>query len=467
MARQGREAALGYAAQRQERQLEELIEFLKIPSVSTQPERSGDVRQAATWLVQAMEKAGLENARIIETARHPLVYADWLHAADDAPTVLIYGHYDVQPAEPLELWRSEPFAPRLEDDYLYARGVSDDKGQVYIHVQAVEAYLQSSGALPLNVKFIIEGEEEIGGPSLSQFVPQNKDLLEADVVFISDSGMLAPGRPAIIYGLRGLSYMLLDVTGPDHDLHSGQYGGAIDNPINVLCHIVAQLKDSNGRILIPGFYDDVQALDDEERALLAASQVDEQTVLKGTGAPAVWGEEQHTLTERIGVRPSLDVNGIVGGYTGPGGKTIIPSKAHAKISMRLVPDQDPEKIAEAFQAYVRKITPPTVSLEISRQGTATPAVIDYDTTAVAAATAACEQVFGVKPVLRREGGTIPVVGDFQRELGLGSLMLGFGLPDDRIHSPNERFYVPNLFKGIETVIHFMDEFAQRFAQDGA
>lgn len=467
MSPEGREAALARAAQEKEAQLAELFEFLKIPSVSAQPERDADVRRAANWLAQAMQEVGLENVRLFETARHPLIYADWLHAGDDAPTILIYGHYDVQPAEPLELWNSDPFDPQLKDDFIYARGVSDDKGQVYIHVKAVGAYLQNDGKLPLNVKFIVEGEEEIGGPSLAAFVPQNQDLLAADVVVISDSGMMAPDQPSIVYGLRGLSYFMLDVTGPDHDLHSGGYGGVIDNPINVLCHIVARLRDEAGRILIPGFYDDVQELDDEERSLLAASAVAAETVLQRTGAPMVWGDERYTISERIGVRPSLDVNGIIGGYTGPGGKTIIPSHAHAKISMRLAPDQDPEKIAAAFEAFVKEITPPTVSLQITRDGLASPAVIDYDTTAVAAATTACEAVFGAQPVLRREGGTIPVVGDFQRHLGLGSLMLGFGLPDDRIHSPNERFYLPNFYKGIETMIHFMDEFAQRFAEEGA
>lgn len=467
MTTSSKDAALTFARRRREAYLHELTEFLKIPSISTQPERSDDVQLAAQWLVQAMERAGLENARTIETEGHPLVYADWLHAGEDAPTALVYGHYDVQPPEPLALWRTPPFDPQIIDNYLYARGVSDDKGQVYIHVKAAQAYLQTARRLPVNVKYLIEGEEEIGGQSLAKFVPQNTGFLDADLVVISDSGMFAPGQPAIIYGLRGLCYILLDVTGPDHDLHSGQYGGVIDNPLNVISHIIAQLRDREGHVLIPGFYDDVQPLSDQERQLLAQTVLNEETVLRATGAPAVWGEKGFTLDERKGARPTLDVNGIVGGYTGEGSKTIIPSTAHAKVSMRLVPNQDPHKIAERFEAYVREIAPPTVSVAFKRMGMADPAIMDVDTTAVAAASLACEAVFDVAPVLRREGGTIPVVGDFHRHLGLGSLMLGFGLPDDRIHSPNERFYLPNFYQGIETLIHFWDILAKHSRQDAA
>ena len=461
MATNHREEALRYAAQHQQAHLDELIEFLRIPSVSTQPERREEVREAAEWLAQAMRDAGLENARVIDTAGHPLVYSDWLHAGDDAPTVLVYGHYDVQPAEPEDQWRTAPFAPQVDGDYLIARGVSDDKGQVYIHVKAVEAYLHGAGSLPLNIKFIVEGEEEIGGPSLGEFVPQHKELLTADVAVISDSSMMAPDQPSIVYGLRGLCYMFVDVSGPDHDLHSGSFGGGIDNPINVLCHIVANLKDEHGRVLIPGFYDDVQPLDEEERELLAAVAVDENRVLQTTGAPAVWGEPEYSLLERLGARPTLDVNGIVGGYTGAGSKTIIPAAAHAKISMRLVSDQDPHEIAQLFEAYVMELAPPTVEVTITRNGMASPSINDFNTTAVAAASAAYGEVFGKEPLMRREGGSIPVVGDFQKHLGLGTVMMGFGLPDDRIHSPNERFYLPNYFRGIETMICFMDDFARR------
>ena len=462
MASNGKAAAVAYAAQHQQAHLEELIEFLKIPSVSTQPQRRYEVQQAAEWLAQAMEEAGLEHTRVIETAGHPLVYGDWLHAGDDAPTVLVYGHYDVQPAEPEDKWRTAPFVPHVEGDFLIARGVSDDKGQVYIHVKAVQAYLQGAGRLPLNIKFIVEGEEEIGGANLSEFVPLHQELLEADVAVISDSSMMGPDQPSIVYGLRGLCYMLLDVSGPDHDIHSGSFGGGIDNPINVLCHIIARLKDEDGHILIPGFYDDVLALDEEERELLAAVAVDEDKVLETTGAPALWGEPEYSLLERLGARPTLDVNGIVGGYTGAGAKTIIPAAAHAKVSMRLVSDQDPQKIARLFEAYVMELAPPTVNVSITPQGLASPSINDYNTTAVAAASVAYREVFGNAPVMRREGGSIPVVGDLQKHLGLGTVMMGFGLPDDRIHSPNERFYVPNFFQGIETIIRFMDEYARRY-----
>ena len=467
MTEDNKDKALAYAQQHRDAQLQEVIEFLKIPSVSTQPERAGDVRAAAEWLARAMGAAGLENVRVVDAEGHPLVYADWLHAAEGAPTVLIYGHYDVQPPEPIDEWRSPAFEPRLEDDFLYARGVADDKGQLFIHVKTVEAYLQGAGALPVNVKFIVEGEEEISGPSLARFVPQNTDLLQADVVLISDSSMRGPDQPSIIYGLRGLCYMLVDVTGPDHDVHSGHNGGVINNPINALCHIIAKLKDEQGWILIPGFYDDVKPLDEKEREMLAEAAVEEESILQTTGAPGVWGESQYTLDERMSARPTLDVNGIIGGYTGLGAKTIIPSSVHAKISMRLVSDQDPLQIARAFESYVRELAPPSVTVQVRRHSLASPALIDYETTAVAAATKACEEVFGARPLLAREGGSIPVVGDFQQHLGLGSLMLGFGLPDDRIHSPNERFYLPNFFRGVETIIRFLDDYGRLFRQESS
>ncbi|MFW6184864.1 MAG: dipeptidase [Chloroflexota bacterium] len=458
---EAKETALRHAERTQERRLEELIEFLCIPSVSTKPEHDEDTRSAAQWLARAMREAGLENVQLFETAGHPLVYGDWLHAGPLAPTVLIYGHYDVQPAEPLDEWHTRPFEPEVRDDFLYARGASDDKGQVYIHVKVVESYLQSEGRLPLNVKFIVEGEEEIGGKHLGEFVPQHKELLAADVALISDSAMLGPEQPSIVYGLRGLCYVLLDVIGPDHDIHSGSYGGGINNPINALSHIIAGLKDENGRITIPGFYDDVRPLSEDERAMLAEYSLDEASWLAHTGAPAVWGEAEYSLVERLGARPTLDVNGIIGGYTGEGAKTIIPSRVHAKISMRLVPDQDPQKIRELFEAYVQELAPPSVRLRFDFQGAAPASINDYNTPAVQAAAEAYEAVFGRGPIFRREGGSIPVVGDFQRHLGLETVLMGFGLPDDRIHSPNERFYVPNFYRGIESGIHFLAAYAQR------
>jgi len=435
------------------------MEFLRIPSISTQPDHDADTAAAAQWLASAMRDAGLEQVRVIETARHPLVYGEWLHAGVDAPTVLIYGHYDVQPVDPLELWETPPFEPVARDNYLYARGASDDKGQVYIHVKAVQAYLESRGRLPVNVKFIVEGEEESGGASLSAFIPENKELLAADVALISDSSIVNPEQPAIVYGLRGLTYMLLDITGPGRDLHSGSFGGGINNPLNVLGHIIAGLKDPDGHVLIPGFYDKVRPLTADERAILARFPLDEQAWLKETGAPQAWGEPEYSLVERLGARPTLDVHGIIGGYTGAGAKTVLPSSVHAKISMRLVPDQDPDEIAALFTQYVQQLTPPTVQIDIKYEHGAVASITDYNIPAMKAAAAAYQQVFDREPVYMREGGSIPVVSEFQAQLGLETVLMGFGLPSDQIHAPNECFYIPNFYRGIETAVHFLRELA--------
>ncbi len=449
-----------FAESRQEKNLAQLFEFLRFPSISTQPEHKQDVADAAAWLVDRMREAGLENVSAIETASHPLVYGDWLHAPDGAPTVLIYGHYDVQPPEPLELWQSSPFEPEIRNGYIYARGSSDDKGQAYIHVKAVEAYLQTIGRLPVNVKFLLEGEEESGGASLSAFIPANTHLLAADVALVSDTAMLSPDQPAIVYGLRGMVYTMIDLTGPDHDLHSGEFGGAVDNPLNVLAHMIAALKDQNGRILIPGFYDDVRPLSQAERNVLSANSMTEEQLRAETGAPQSWGEAEFTLTERLGTRPTLDVHGIIGGYTGPGGKTVLPSHVHAKISMRLVPDQDPQKIAQLYTDYVRQILPPTVRADISIRGGAPASISDLHHPAMAAARAASLEVFGKEPVFKRSGGSIPVVGEFQHILGLETILFGFGLPGDYIHSPNERFYEQNYYNGILASIHFLDAYGR-------
>ncbi|MEM7117812.1 MAG: dipeptidase [Chloroflexota bacterium] len=449
---------LTFADNQQARHLEELIDFLRIPSISTDDAYNNDVAQAAGWLADNMRQAGIENVRVIETNRHPLVYGDWLHAGNNAPTVLIYGHYDVQPVDPLDLWESAPFEPDIRDDYLYARGASDDKGQTFIHIKAVEAHLRINGRLPINVKFIIEGEEESGGESLSAFIPANKELLKADVALVSDTGMPSPQQPAIVYGLRGMCYMLLDLTGPSRDLHSGSFGGGINNPLNVLGHVIAGLKDQNGRITIPGFYDNVPPLSDEERALLAKFPLDEAAWLADTGASAAWGESDYTLIERLGARPTLDVHGIVGGYTGPGGKTVLPSTVHAKISMRLVPNQDPERIAQLFKDHVRSIIPDDISVSFGSGGGAPATICDYNHPAIKAASAAYAAVFENPPVLMREGGSIPVVGEFQTHLGLETVLMGFGLPSDNLHAPNERFYLPNFYRGIQTSIRFLSEY---------
>lgn len=452
---------LKYAQQHRAEHLAELQEFLSIPSVSTQPDHAADTARAASWLAAAMETAELENVTVIPTAGHPLVYADWLHAGPDAPTVLIYGHYDVQPAEPLDEWHTPAFEPMVIDDFLYARGASDDKGQVYVHVKAVQAHLRANGRLPVNVKFIVEGEEESGGANLKAFIPENASLLKADVALVSDTSMISPDMPSIVYGLRGMCYLMMDITGPGRDLHSGSFGGGVDNPLNVLGHVIARLKDQDGHVLVPGFYDQVRPLTDEERRVLAQLPLDEAVWLAETGAPQAWGEPEYTLVERLGARPTLDVHGIIGGYTGPGGKTVLPSTVHCKLSMRLVPDQDPQDIARIFQEYVQAILPPTMTVTFNIRGGAPATITDLHIPAMQAAVAAYEASFGKTPVFMREGGSIPVVGQFQEYLGLETVLMGFGLPDDRIHAPNERFYLPNFYRGIETSIRFLTEYARQ------
>lgn len=454
------EAALAHIDRNKDAYLNELLEFLRIPSIGTQPQHSADTRATAEWLAQSMRKAGLENVDVMSTSGHPAVYGDWLHVGGDFPTVLVYGHYDVQPPDPLNLWETPPFEPSLRESYVYARGSSDDKGQLYIHVKAVEAYLKSVGRLPVNIKFIIEGEEESGSPNLEPLIRENKGLLAADVVLISDTSIPGPDQPAIVYGLRGICSVLMDVTGPSHDLHSGSYGGGINNPLNALCHIISKLKDESGHILIPGFYDKVRPLSEEERRLLAKSPLSEAEWLKETGAPEVWGEPGYTLVERLGARPTLDLNGIIGGYTGPGTKTVLPSTVHAKLSMRLVPDQDPREIGELFRKYVASITPSNVKVSITVRGGAPASIADYSIPSMRAAAAAYAQVFGKEPVYTREGGSIPVVNLFKTHLGLETILMGFGLPSDRAHSPNERFYLPNYHRGIKTSIHFLAGYAR-------
>jgi len=448
-----------YSREHKQTNLAELTDFLRIPSVSTQPSHQEDVTTAAKWLIKQMSHCGLENVQLIETKGHPLVYGDWLHAGMDMPTVLIYGHYDVQPAEPLHLWESPPFEPTVRGDHLYARGAADDKGQLYVHIKAVQAFLQSVGKVPVNVKFIIEGEEESGGASLEAFIPKNRDLLSADVALVSDTAIVSRDQPAIVYGLRGMLYTYLDINGPGRDLHSGSFGGGINNPLNVLGHIIAKLRDEEGHILIPGFYDKVRPLSGTEREILAQFPLNEERWLAESGAPQTWGEPAYSLVERLGARPTLDVHGIIGGYTGAGGKTVLPSKAHAKISMRLVPDQDPKEIARLYRAYIKKITPPSIKVEVTIRDGAPASITDLNIPAMKAASSAYFEIFGQKPVFMREGGSIPVVGQFQRDLGLETVLMGFGLPDDKIHAPNERFYLPNYYRGIETSISFLQAYA--------
>ena len=454
-----RDLALSYAVAHQQDQLEELKELLSIPSISAQPQHKGDMARAAQWLVDHLLVIGMQRAKVMPTAGHPVVYGEWMGAGKNQPTVLIYGHYDVQPADPFELWHSDPFKAEVRGQNLYARGASDDKGQIFMHLKAVEAYLKSAGRLPVNVKFIIEGEEEIGGPSLDPFVENNAKLLASSVAMISDTGQPSPDLPALTYALRGLCYMEMEVTGPQRDLHSGSFGGAVYNPIQALSEIIVRLKDEHGHILIPGFYDRVRPIDDDERKSLAQVPFDDEVFRAEAGIPATWGEEGYTVLEQITARPTLDCNGIWGGYTGDGSKTVLPSKASAKISMRLVADQDHEEIAELFRAYVMKVAPPQVQVSVKSLHGGRPATVERDSHEIQAAAAALEKAFGHKPVFIREGGSIPVVSTFKRVLGIPTVLMGFGLSDDNLHSPNEKFYLPNFYRGIQASIHFMDELA--------
>jgi acetylornithine deacetylase/succinyl-diaminopimelate desuccinylase-like protein len=447
---------LQYARSKREQSIAELHEFLTIPSISTLPENKPDIERAAAWLRHQLLAAGFPTAKVMPTQGHPVVYAEWLAAGPEIPTILVYGHYDVQPPDPLEEWHTPPFEPTIVGDDLFARGAADDKGQLYVHVKAAEAFKQTTGKPPVNIKCIFEGEEEIGSPSLEPFISDHTDLLSADVAVISDTHILGKDIPSIVYGLRGLAYVEVEVTGPDYDLHSGMYGGAVRNPINALCWMIAKLQDEEGTITIPGFYDKVRPLGPEEREELTKIPFERATWLQEAGVRADWGEPEYTIVERTSARPTLDVNGIWGGYTQPGAKTVLPSKAFAKISMRLVPDQSPAEITQLIQGYLSEIAPPTVSVEVRDLHSGKGAIVRRDSLAMKAAFSAYAKVFGREPIFVREGGSIPVVAAFQELLGIETILMGFGLPDDRLHSPNEKFHLPNFHKGVETVIHFME-----------
>jgi acetylornithine deacetylase/succinyl-diaminopimelate desuccinylase-like protein len=430
-----------------ERYLEELKAFLAIPSISALPEHAGDVKRCAEWCADEMRRIGLQNVRLIDTPGNPVVYGDWL-GAPGAPTILFYGHYDVQPVDPLDLWQSPPFEATVRDGEIYARGSADDKGQVFMHFKAVEAHLKQNGRLPLNIKFILEGEEEVGSAHLDDFIRAHKQDLAADVVVISDSPMFARGIPSICYGLRGLVYFQIDLRGSSTDLHSGSFGGAVANPAIVLAQVLAQMKDRGGRIKIPGFYDDVVELQEEERKEWASLPYNERQYKKDFGIPKVFGESGYTTLERTWARPTFEVNGLLSGFTGEGAKTVLPAVAMAKVSMRLVPNQDPDKIATLFENYVKKITPKTMELKVTRMHGGKPWMTAYDNPFVQAAGRAIERGFGKKPVFTREGGSIPVVSTFQEELGLPSVLFGVGLPDENAHAPNEKLDVENFHGGI-------------------
>ena len=444
---------LEYVRADREAALARLVEFLRIPSVSTVPERAADVGRAAEWAAERMRGVGLAGVRIDPTDRHPVVYGEWL-GAPGAPTVLIYSHYDVQPPDPLELWTTPPFEPTVRGGELFARGSSDDKGQGLIHLEAINAYLKTEGRLPVNVKVMIEGEEEIGSPNLEGWIRGHQAELAADVALVSDTSIVAPGQPSLVYGLRGLAYFEVEVTGPVRDLHSGQFGGAVANPIHALAEMIARLHDAGGRITIPGFYDRVRTLGDDERAALASVPFDLDAFKRSTGQAGGWGEAEYSILERLGARPSLDANGIWGGWMGAGAKTVLPAKASAKISMRLVPDQEPDEIERLFTQHFHDLAPKGVSVAVRSLHGGWPALVDRNLPAMRAGAVAYEQGFGRAPVFTREGGTIPVVATFQQVLGIPTVLMGFGLPDDNLHSPDEKFRVEHFHRGIETVISF-------------
>jgi acetylornithine deacetylase/succinyl-diaminopimelate desuccinylase-like protein len=452
------ETSIPYINENQERFINELFDLIRIPSVSADSRYKEHVFQTAEYLKESFLNAGVDEAEICETAGFPIVFAR--KTIDSSlPTILVYGHYDVQPPDPMELWESPPFEPEIRNGKIYARGACDDKGQMFMHVKAFENMMKED-TLPCNVKFVIEGEEEVGSNNLDIFVAENKEKLAADVVLISDTGIISLDCPSITVGLRGMAYMEVELTGPNRDLHSGHYGGAVANPINVLCDLITALKDDQNRITIPGFYDDVLELSAEDRAEMDKIPFDLEAYKNEIGVAAVTGEKGYSTVERVAIRPSLDVNGIWGGYTGEGAKTVLPSKAHAKISMRLVPNQNSDHISKLFEKHFKSIVPETVSVKVTAHHGGEPAVVRTDSMAFEAARKAFEEAWGKEPIATRDGGSIPIVSLFQRELGLESILLGFGLDTDAIHSPNESYGVFNFFKGIETIIKFYQHYAQ-------
>lgn len=438
--------------------LEELLDLLRIPSVSARSEHKGDMAACAQAVCDALRKAGAGRAEVIPTAGHPIVYGE-LMTDPGRPTVLVYGHYDVQPADPLELWNSGPFEPVVRDGKIYARGACDDKGQFYMHVKALEAMV-ATGNLSTNIKFCIEGEEEVGSPNLATFVRENRELLKADVILISDTAMISMEHPSIDIGVRGLSYIEVVVTGPNRDLHSGVYGGAVANPATILAKMIASCHDADNHITIPGFYDGVVESTPEERRLMAEAPFDESEFCKDLGIDAVWGEKGYTTNERTGIRPTLEVNGIWGGYTGEGSKTVLPSKAHAKISARLVPNQSSVHITKLLMEYFRRIAPKGVTVEVFEHHGGEPYMTPIDSKAYRSAARAIRETFGKDPIPVRGGGSIPICALFEKELGCKIVFMGFGLDSDNLHSPNEKYDLANFYKGIETIPHFHRFFAE-------
>ncbi|HYJ87323.1 MAG TPA: dipeptidase [Pyrinomonadaceae bacterium] len=455
-------SAIAFAQTMRARFVPELKEFIRFSSISAQPQHDHDMKKCAAWLASHLRKIELEHVQITSTRGHPLVYADWLHTPD-RPTVLIYGHYDVQPAEPFDKWRSPPFEPVVHGNDLYGRGASDDKGQMFAHIKALESCLRATGRLPVNVKCLFEGEEEVGSPNFQPFLAANKKALAADVVVVSDTAMLDRNRPAITSSMRGSLSLELEVNGAEVDLHDGLFGGAVHNPLKGLCDIIAGLQTSGGRITIPGFYDRVRDVSSEERAYMKSSGPDNDQILSNARTSRAWGEPAYTLYERTTIRPSLTVSGLAGGYQGPGPKSIIPARAGAKLNFRLVPDQNPLEIGQLVRRHIARLTPFTLRSTLKMQLAADPVIVDRGHPLIRAAAVAANKGFGVPPVFVRSGGTNPAVAAFHRTLGVPTALVGFGLPDDHIHAPNEKFHLPNFHKGIATAIWFLHEVAAKQA----
>jgi acetylornithine deacetylase/succinyl-diaminopimelate desuccinylase-like protein len=453
------ESVIQYLKSNFDNSVEELKEYLRIPSISTLESHKGEMERCSKFVAEKLKSAGMDRVEIIPTEGHPLVYGEWLKQPDK-PTVLIYGHYDVQPVDPIELWNTDPFEPVIKDGKIFARGANDNKGQNFVYIKSVEAYIKTMGALPLNVKFLLEGEEEIGSDNLEKFIQARKDLLKCDCILISDTNQYAPNTPTITYGLRGLLYMEVEVTAANRDLHSGSFGGSVANPINELAKIISKLHDKNGKVTIPEFYKNLLPVSKKEKDNFKRLKLSDKNYAKDLGVKELQGEKGFTTLERLWIRPTLDCNGIVGGFIDKGAKTVLPSKALAKISMRLVPNQNPEKIAKDFAKHIKSLAPKSVAVEIRKMHHGLPAVAPLNGNGIKAASAALKKAFGKETVYTREGGSIPVIVDFMKQLKAPAILIGFGLDSDDIHSPNEHFWLSNFEKGLFTSTYFFDEYSR-------
>lgn len=454
------EKIISYISENFDSYIEELKDFIRIPSISTSPENKGDINQAAEFLAGKLKQAGLNRVEIFRTEGHPIVYGEWL-GAPGKPTVLVYGHYDVQPVDPLELWKNPPFEPVVEENKIWARGATDDKGQLFTHVKSIEAFFKTNGSMPLNIKFICEGEEEIGSENLQVFLKQHGDMLKCDAILISDTSLYDDGVPSLTYGLRGLLYTEVEVTGPNRDLHSGSFGGPAPNPINILADIISRLHDKTGKITVPDFYKDVLKISKAEKENIARLKFSDKKYAKDLGVAELSGEEGFSTLEKLWTRPTLDCNGIYGGFMGAGAKTVIPSKATAKISMRLVPNQDPKKLMKVFAAHIKKLAPKSVKVSVKEIHHGYPGVVPLESSAISAATRAMEKAFGKKIIYMREGGSIPIVIEFMKSLKAPAILMGFGLDSENLHSPNEHFSLKHFKLGMLSSAWFFDEFSKQ------